>query len=253
MKYFFLLVFGLLVQLKSISQTIVNTESMSARTDSTFVFSSSLEGNIQTGNIELVQINSSNQMAYRNNNNLLRFFFNYEFLSEGKETISSDYTTQLRYSYALKNNSLFSFIQGQKAVSLLLNSRYLAGFGYRHRIISKDNNYFDASFGPFYENETYAKNTLEYAHIINLRYSFSSFINFKISDKLQHNTAFYYQAKSNNLKDYRIYLEPKLIYDLDKFKIYTTLRYRYHATPYVAIKKADSQLLFGFSYEFGIN
>jgi len=226
---------------------------MSTKTDSTFVLTSSLEGNYTTGNIELIQLNIANQLAYKKNKNLIRFFFNYEFISADKETISSDYTSQLRYIYALKNNSIYSFIQGQKAVSLSLNSRYLAGIGYRHRIINKEQNYLDVAFGPFYENEMYLKNSLGAVHIINYRYSFSSFFNFKITKKLQNNTVLYYQLKSDNFKDYRLYVEPKLVYSFDYFKIYATLRYRYHSTPYINIKNTDSQLLFGINYELGFN
>jgi len=235
------------------SQSIVNTESMSTRTDSTFVLTSSLEGNYTTGNIELIQINTANQLAYKSDKNLIRFFFNYEFISSDKETISSDYTSQLRYSYALQNNSFYSFIQGQKAVSLSLNSRYLVGIGYRHRIINKEQNYLYLAFGPFYENEMYLKNSLDAVHIINYRYSFSSFFNFKITKNLQNNTVLYYQLKSDNFKDYRLYVEPKLVYSFEHFKIYATLRHRYHSTPYINIKNTDSQLLFGINYELGFN
>lgn len=235
------------------SQSIVNTESMSAKTDSTFVFTTSLEGNYTTGNIELIQVNAANQLAYKKNKNLLRLFFNYEYISQEKETISSDYTSQLRYSYALKNNSLFSFIQGQKAVSLSLNSRYLLGVGYRQSIVKKGSNYLDVAFGPFYENEMYLKSTEREVHIINYRYSLSSFFNFKITDKLENNTVLYYQLNTNDSSDYRIYIEPTLVYNFDHFKIYTTLRYRYHSTPYIDIKNTDSQLLFGINYEMGFN
>ena len=183
----------------------------------------------------------------------MRLFFNYEYISQDKETISSDYTSQFRYSYALKNNSIYSFIQGQKAVSLSLNSRYLIGIGYRQSIFKKNKDYLDIAFGPFYENEMYLKNSEENVHVINYRYSFSSFFNFKITEKLENNTVFYYQLNSKEFQDYRIYLEPKIIYSFEHFKIYTTIRYRFHSTPYIQIKKTDSQILFGFSYDLGFN
>ena len=237
----------------SFSQSIVNTESMSTKTDSTFVFTTNLEGNYTTGNIELVQFNLANQLAYKKNKNLIRLFLNYEFISQDKETISSDYTSQIRSSYNLKKNSLFAFIQGQKAISLSLNSRYLAGFGYRHNLIKKGVNYIDVSFGPFYENELYLKGYPNEVHIINYRSSLSIFSNFKISEKLQNNMVVYYQLNSENLDDYRLYIEPRLVYSLEHFKIYTTLSYRYHSTPYIDIKKTDSQFLFGVTYDLGFN
>jgi hypothetical protein len=235
------------------AQSIVNTENMSAKLDSTFVFSTSFDGNYTTGNIELIQFNSANQLAYKNDRNLVRLFFNYEYISQEKEVISSDYTSQLRYSYSLKNNSLYSFVQGQKAVSLSLNSRYLVGIGYRHNIVKKDKNYLDIAFGPFYENEMYLKNSIEEVHITNYRYSFSTFLNFKISERLESNTVFYYQLNSEDFNDYRMYLEPRISYSFDHFKIYSTLRYRFHSTPYIEIKNTDSQILFGFIYDLGFN
>lgn len=243
------ILFGSLVK----AQSIVNTESMSSKLDSTFVLTTSFDGNYTTGNIELTQFNSANQLAFKKDKNLVRLFFNYEYISQDKEVISSDYTSQLRYSYSLKNSSLYSFIQGQKAVSLSLNSRYLIGIGYRKNIYRKDKNYLDVAFGPFYENEMYLKNSNEEVHIINYRYSFSSFFNFRITDKLQNNTVFYYQLNSEDFKDYRMYLEPKIVYNFEHFKIYTTIRYRFHSTPYIEIKNTDSQILFGFSYNLGFN
>jgi hypothetical protein len=244
-------IFGFLTKLYS--QSIVNTENMSAKLDSTFVFSTSFDGNYTTGNIELIQFNSANQLAYKNDRNLLRLFFNYEFISQDKETISADYTSQLRYSYSMKNNSLYYFIQAQKAVSLSLNSRYLVGIGYRRNMVKKDKNYLDIAFGPFYENEIYLKNSIEEVHITNFRYSFSTFFNFKISERLENNTVFYYQLNSEDFNDYRVYLEPRISYSFEHFKIYTTLRYRFHSTPYIEIENTDSQILFGFSYDLGFN
>jgi hypothetical protein len=235
------------------AQSIVNTESMSSKSDSTFVFTTNFDGNYTTGNIELIQFNSANQLAFKKESNLIRLFFNYEFISQDKEIISSDYTSQLRYSYDLKNNSIYSFIQGQKAVSLSLNSRYLIGIGYRQSIFKKNKNYLDVAFGPFYENEMYLKNSEEDVHVINYRYSFSSFFNFKITEKLENNTVIYYQLNSKEFQDYRIYLEPKIQYSFEHIKIYTTIRYRFHSTPYIQIKKTDSQILFGFSYDLGFN
>ena len=75
----------------------------------------------------------------------------------------------------------------------------------------------------------------------------------EIIDKLENNTVFYYQLNSGDFKDYRIYLEPKIAYSFEHFKIYTTIRYRFHSTPYIEIKNTDSQILFGFSYDLGFN
>ena len=235
------------------AQSIVNTENMSSKLDSTFVLNTSFDGYYTSGNIDLIQFNSANQLAFKKDKNLIRLFFNYEYISQDKEVISSDYTSQLRYSYALKNNSLYSFVQAQKAVSLSLNSRFLLGIGYRKSIYKKNKNYFDIAIGPFYETEMYLKNNEKEIHVINYRYSLSSFLNFKMTDKIENTTVFYYQVNSENFKDYRIYLEPKIAYSFSHFKIYATIRYRFHSTPYIEIKNTDSQILFGFSYDLGFN
>lgn len=249
LKIIFFVLFAPLVK----AQSIVNTENMSSKLDSTFVLSTSFEGNYTTGNIELIQFKSANQFAFKKDKNLVRLFFNYEYISQDKEVISSDYISQLRYSYSLKNNSLYSFVQGQKSVSLSLNSRYLIGIGYRQNLFKKNKNYLDIAFGPFYENEMYLKNSTEKIHIINYRCSFGSFFNFKITDKLENNTVFYYQLNSEDFKDYRIYLEPKIAYSFEHFKIYSIFRYRFHSTPYIEIRNTDSQILFGCSYDLGFN
>lgn len=248
-QIFFFILFTALAK----AQSIVNTENMSSKLDSTFVLTTSFDGNYTSGNIELIQFNSTNQLAYKKDKHLVRLFFNYEYISQDKEVISSDYTSQLRYNYSLKNNALYAFVQGQKAVSLFLNSRYLLGIGYRQNVFKKNKNYLDVAIGPFYENEMYLKNSTDEVHVVNFRYSFSSFFNLKITDKLQNNTVFYYQLNSENFQDYRIYFEPKIIYSFEHFKIYATIRYRFHATPYIEIKNTDSQLLFGFSYDLGFN
>jgi hypothetical protein len=79
----------------------------------------------------------------------------------------------------------------------------------------------------------YLKNSDEEIHVINYRYSFSSFSNFKITNKLENNTVFYYQLNSEYFKEYCIYLEPKIAYIFEYLKIYTTVRCRFQSTPYI--------------------
>ena len=127
------------------AQSIVNTESMSSKLDSTFVLTTSFDGDYTSGNIDLVQFNSANQLAFKKGKNLVRLFFNYEYISENNEVLASDYTAQLRYNYTLGNNSVFTFLQSQKSKALSLNYRHLIGGGYRHNIYKKEDNYFDFS------------------------------------------------------------------------------------------------------------
>ena len=47
------------------AQSIVNTENMSSKLDSTFVLTTSFYGDYTSGNIELTQFNSANQLAFK--------------------------------------------------------------------------------------------------------------------------------------------------------------------------------------------
>ena len=47
------------------AQSIVNTENMSIKLDSTFVLTTSFDGDYTSGNIELTQFNSANQLAFK--------------------------------------------------------------------------------------------------------------------------------------------------------------------------------------------
>ena len=168
-----------------------------------------------------------------------------QYISEEKETISNDWTGQMRLNHFFNDNSIFFFVQGQNVVSLKLNHRYLIGAGCRNRIIKKSYNYIDLSAGGFFENELYNENLIDRVLINNFRYSFSSFSNIQISEKVNLNTSIYYQLNSKNLKDYRLFFEPRLYFELKKISFYLDLKYRFHSTPYVNILNNDTEFLFG--------
>ena len=115
------------------SQTIINTENLMKSVDSTLSIGFGVNGDFKFGNLELYQFNITNQIGKKFDRNLIRFLFNYEYISENNEVLASDYTAQLRYNYSLGNHSVFSFIQSQKSRALSLNYRNLIG-GYRHNI-----------------------------------------------------------------------------------------------------------------------
>lgn len=226
-------------------QTIINTESMMREIDSTFSFKINSEADLNFGNIELLQINNSAAIGKLFKRNLLRISFGHEFISEEKSTISNDWTGQIRLNHFFEDNSVFAFVQGQNVISLKMNYRYLTGVGYRHRFLDKSKSYLDFSAGGFFENELYLKGTAEETRIQNFRYSFSSFSNIQFSEKIYLNTSIYYQLNSENLRDYRLYMEPRLYFELNKINLYFTLRYRYHSTPYIDVLKTDIENLMG--------
>ena len=230
------------------SQTIVNTENLMNSADSTLSIGFGVNGDFKFGNLELYQFNITNQIGKKFDRNLIRLLFNYEYISENNEVLASDYTAQLRYNYSLGNNSIFSFIQSQKSRALSLNHRNLIGGGYRHNFYKKGENYFDLSVGVFYENEQYLKNTDEELMVENYRVSLSSFFKVRLSKKSFINTSIYYQINIDNTEDTRIFIEPRWYYDFDKIDIYLTTQSRHHTTPYIDIKKTDSELLVGVEF-----
>ena len=230
------------------SQTIINTENLMKSVDSTLSIGFGVNGDFKFGNLELYQFNITNQIGKKFDKNLIRFLFNYEYISENNEVLASDYTAQLRYNYSLGNHSVFSFIQSQKSRALNLNYRNLIGGGYRHNVYKKDENYFDLSAGVFYENELYLKNTNEELMVENYRVSLSSFFKVRVSKKSFINTSIYYQINMDNTEDTRIFIEPRWYYDFDKIAVYVTTQIRHHTTPYIDIKKTDSELLVGLEF-----
>ena len=230
------------------SQTIVNTENLMKSVDSTLSVGFGLNGDFKFGNLELYQFNITNQIGKKFDKHLIRLLFNYEYISENNEVLAADYTAQLRYNYSVGNHSIFSFVQSQKSKALNLDYRHLIGGGYRHNIYKKDENYFDFSLGAFYEDELYLKNTIEQVNVQNYRLSLSSFLKVKLSKKSFINTSIYYQINFDNSKDTRLFIEPRWYYDFDKIAVYVTTQIRHHTTPYIDIKKTDSELLIGLEF-----
>ncbi len=230
------------------SQAIINTENLMKSMDSTLTVGFGVNGDFKFGNLELYQFNITNQIGKKFDKHLIRLLFNYEYISENSEVLASDYTAQLRYNYSLGNHSVFSFIQSQKSRALSLNYRNLIGGGYRHNIYKKEENYFDVSAGVFFENELYLKDTNEEVMIENYRVSLSSFFKVSVSKKSFINTSIYYQINLDDSKDTRLFIEPRWYYEFDKIAVYVTTQIRHHTTPYIDIKKTDSELLVGLEF-----
>jgi len=230
------------------SQTIVNTENLMKSVDSTLTVGFGLNGDFKLGNLELYQFNITSQIGKKFDKNLIRLVFNYEYISENNEVLASDYTAQLRYNYSIDNHSVFSFVQSQKSKALNLDYRHLIGGGYRHSIYKKDENYFDFSLGAFYEDELYLKNTTEQINVSNYRLSLSSFFKVKLSQRSFINTSVYYQINFENIEDTRLFIEPRWYYEFEKVAVYVTTQIRHHTTPYIDIKKTDSELLVGLEF-----
>lgn len=210
----------------------------------------SFQGDFNFGNIDLVEFSTTHQFSKSIERSLIRFIVNYEYIEEGGEKIASDLSTQIRYNYELKKNSIFAFVQAQNIKSLRMNHRYISGIGYRHNLFTKSKDYWDLSAGIFYENELYDKNLATETQVNNLRYSFSSFSKYTISEKIFLNFSVYYQINTSNLDDYRLFAQPRLYYELEKFDLFIDLTNRYHSTPYIDVYKNDTSLELGVEFSF---
>lgn len=244
--------FFVFITISGFSQGIINTESSLREISSGFNFYSSLDGDIKKGNIDLIEINSSIIFSYKFKNALIRLINGYEYLEEDGEVEANDFSTHLRVNILDENlNSLFLFTQLQSAKSIFQKRRNLLGIGYRFRIIKRNKSYyFDIAPGFFTENETYDFNEVETV-ISNTRFSLNNYFNLSLLEKLNLDCVTYFQINSKKIDDYRLYFEPKLIYEMNKVNFYFKYSSKFHSTPYINIKSKDQDLMFGI--EININ
>ena len=232
----------------ALAQTIINTENMMIDDQGKLSYAMSFQGDLNFGNIDLIQFSSAQQLSKSVDKHLFRLLLNYDYIKESGTEISSDYTGQLRYNYRINKNSFFAFIQAQNIKSLRMNHRYTSGGGYRQRIIQRKDNFWDLSAGLFFEDELYDNNLSTESQVYNWRYSLSTFLKHKFSEKLFINLSLYYQINTSNTKDYRLFLEPRIYYTLDKFNIFLDWTHRFHSTPYIDVFRTDNSMNVGIEF-----
>ena len=233
----------------ALAQTIINTENMMIDDQGKLTYALSFQGDLNFGNIDLIQFSTAQQLSKSVDKHLFRLLLNYDYIKESGTEISSDYTGQIRYNYRINKNSFFAFIQAQNIKSLRMNHRYTSGGGYRHRMIQKEDNFWDLSAGLFFEDELYDNNLSTQNQVYNWRYSLSTFLKHKFSEKLFINLSLYYQINTSNTKDYRLFLEPRIYYTLEKFNIFLDWTHRFHSTPYIDIFRTDNSLNVGVEFK----
>ena len=233
----------------ALAQTIINTENMMIDDQGKLSYAMSFQGDLNFGNIDLIQFSTAQQLSKSVDKHLFRLLLNYDYIKESGTEISSDYTGQIRYNYRINKNSFFAFLQAQNIKSLRMNHRYTSGGGYRHRMIQKEDNFWDLSAGLFFEDELYDNNLSTQNQVYNWRYSLSTFLKHKFSEKLFINLSLYYQINTSNTKDYRLFLEPRIYYTLEKFNIFLDWTHRFHSTPYIDIFRTDNSLNVGVEFK----
>ena len=232
----------------ALAQTIINTENMMIDDQGKLSYAMSFQGDLNFGNIDLIQFSTAQQLSKSVDKHLFRLLLNYDYIKESGTEISSDYTGQIRYNYRINKNSFFAFLQAQNIKSLRMNHRYTSGGGYRHRMIQKEDNFWDLSTGLFFEDELYDNNLSTQNKVYNWRYSLSTFLKHKFSEKLFINLSLYYQINTSNTKDYRLFLEPRIYYTLEKFNIFLDWTHRFHSTPYIDVFRTDNSLNVGIEF-----
>lgn len=232
----------------ALAQTIINTENMMIDDQGKLSYAMSFQGDLNFGNINLIQFSTVQQLSKSVDKHLFRLLLNYDYIKESGTEISSDYTGQIRYNYRINKNSFFAFIQAQNIKSLRMNHRYISGGGYRHRMIQKNDNFLDLSAGLFFEDELYDNNLSTQNQVYNWRYSLSTFLRYKFSEKLLINLSLYYQINTSNTEDYRLFLEPRIYYSLDKFNVFLDWTHRFHSTPYIDIFRTDNSFNIGIEF-----
>ena len=247
-KIYFIYLLLLLFCPFALAQTIINTENMMIDDQGKLSYALNFQGDFNFGNIDLIQFSTAQQFSKSVDKHLFRLLLNYDYIKESGTEISSDYTGQLRYNYRINKNSFFAFLQAQNIKSLRMNHRYTSGGGYRHRMIQKEGDFWDLSAGLFFEDELYDNNLSTENQVYNWRYSLSTFLKHKFSEKLFINLSIYYQINTSNTKDYRLFLEPRIYYTLDKFNIFLDWTYRFHSTPYIDILRTDNSLNVGVEF-----
>lgn len=238
----------LLICLNLNSQTIINTENMMSELKDDLSYNMSFQGDFNFGNIKLMQFSTAHQFSKKSGRNLIRLLFNYDYIKESDEIIASDFTGQLRYNYSIGENSVFAFVQGQNIKSIRMKHRYISGGGYRHQVFSKEDSYFDFSAGLFFEDELYDETETQQLQIYNWRYSFSVFGKYVLSKDLFVNLSIYYQINTSNIKDYRLFIQPRIYYSLKKIDLFIDSTYRFHSTPYIDVLTTDTSLNLGIEF-----
>tara|TARA_B100001059_G_scaffold20577_1_gene16703 strand:- start:5441 stop:6211 length:771 start_codon:yes stop_codon:yes gene_type:complete len=251
-KFIYILI--LIISFSGYSQTIIDTEANLKKIDSTFQIFGTFSGLSTKGNLEMQILNSNLTIGQKIDKNLFRFTFENSMTKFNGILFNNNISGQFRYNHFYKeNNSFFSFLQLGKSLRSSLDSRNLFGFGVRNRFLSKESNYLDFAYGPFYEIEKYPSYSYDQINYnsftkYNFRLSINAFSNLKITDEISLMTTIYSQWNLKDFEDIRVYLNSYLTYAVNK-NISVFLRYtsRSSSIQYVKGNVNDTNLMYGLN------
>ena len=156
MKNSLLLLLGLLAMVRLSSQTIVNTETLMLAGDSGFIWTAGIGGDFSSGNSELVDVNADAGITWDWGRTALKVIGSWNRLAEDGESIQSNAFAHVRAEVGdLDRIQAFGFVQSSNNDVLLMTSRNLIGAGFKRSLWSGDRSWGAASFGAFWEAESY--------------------------------------------------------------------------------------------------
>jgi len=240
------------------SQSIVNTEKLFTTNDEGLGVSSELNGSAISGNASVFLIEYSLNFSYKKDKNYFRLLSGGEYINEDKQMVSNSIFSQFRYNYFIDRKSrFFAFTQIQRNAILLLNSRFLAGGGYRRNLLDfkKDSTRrfeLDISAGIMQEEERLNEVDLmpyerSYTNYTRMIYSLVGVIDFNKKVTLVNTT--YFQQYLKDLSDFRLLNETNLMIEInDWLSISTDLEYRFDNDPPSSLLASDFNINFGFVF-----
>ena len=211
------------------SQTILNSESLLNHSANKLTTQLNLSVNWESGNENTFATFNQILIGTKNGKQLWRLIVGHDYEDDEGEIVANDWSGQLRLNYYVSaKNSIYSFIQSQNIRVLQMNHRYLLGGGYRHSLYADESQYFDLAAGLLYEDEEYP--TLQTNKI---RFNINGFVRIKIFEKLFLNCVTYFQINTKDTTDIRLFFEPKINFEQDKFSLSIIAQNRYNSMPYL--------------------